>query len=100
MMGGWPSKASLTMNNANLDPNSFDQAYAVLKRNADYLSQQQEPSIDQLLPLVEESLQAYTVCKTRLAAIQQALEQQWPAEGGTPTVSRAAAVNEEEGIPF
>jgi exodeoxyribonuclease VII small subunit len=64
------------MNDTNLDPNSFDQAYARLKKNADFLSDQQEPSIDQLLPLVEESMLAYNICKTRLEAIRQALEQQ------------------------
>ena len=63
------------MNNADLNPDSFDQAYAVLKRNADFLSSQQEPGIDRLLPLVEESMQAYSICKARLEAIQQALAQ-------------------------
>lgn len=66
------------MNHTPLDPNSFDQAYAVLKKNAEFLSQQQEPSIDELVPLVERSMQAYQICQTRLAAIRQALDQQLP----------------------
>lgn len=82
-------------NPSNLDPNSFDQAYAVLKRNADILSHPQEPSIDQLLPLVEESLQAYQICKTRLAAIQQALAPHLEPESGTPALTPAPLETEE-----
>lgn len=106
------------MNDTHLDPNSFDQAYAVLKRNADLLSQQQEPSIDRLLPLVEESMRAYDICKTRLEAIRQALEQQLPEmnraevsppapatepapwEEPSPVRSPNAAPWDEDGIPF
>jgi exodeoxyribonuclease VII small subunit len=64
------------MNDHPLDPQSFNAAYAVLKNNAALLSNQQEPDIDQLLPLVEESLKAYNICKMRLEAVRQALEQQ------------------------
>ena len=74
------------MNNADLNPDSFDKAYAVLKRNADFLSSQQEPGIDRLLPLVEESMQAYTICKARLAAIQQALAEHLEPENGNSPV--------------
>ena len=81
------------MNNAKLDPNSFDQAYEILKRNADYLSQQQEPSIDRLLPLVDESMRAYDICKTRLEAIRQALEKQLP-EMNRAEVSTLASATE------
>ena len=64
------------MNDHPLDPNSFNAAYEVLKNNAVLLSHQQEPDIDQLLPLVEESIKAYNICKARLEAVQQALEKQ------------------------
>lgn len=64
------------MNDDPLDPNSFNAAYEVLKNNAVLLSHQQEPDIDQLLPLVEESIKAYNICKARLEAVQQALEKQ------------------------
>jgi exodeoxyribonuclease VII small subunit len=64
------------MNDDPLDPHSFNAAYEVLKNNAVLLSHQQEPDIDQLLPLVEESLKAYNICKARLEAVQQALEKQ------------------------
>ncbi len=64
------------MNNHPLDPHSFNAAYEVLKNNAVLLSHQQEPDIDQLLPLVEESIKAYNICKARLEAVQQVLEKQ------------------------
>ena len=64
------------MNDHPLDPHSFNAAYEVLKNNAVLLSHQQEPDIDQLLPLVEESIKAYNICKARLEAVQQALEKQ------------------------
>lgn len=64
------------MDNHPLDSQSFNAAYAVLKSNAALLSNQQEPDIDQLLPLVEESIQAYNICKARLDAVRQALEKQ------------------------
>ncbi len=59
-----------------LDPHSFNAAYEVLKNNAVLLGNQQEPDIDQLLPLVEESIKAYNICKARLDAVRQALEKQ------------------------
>lgn len=106
------------MTNSDLNPDSFDQAYAVLKRNADFLSSQQEPGIDRLLPLVEESMQAYSICKARLEAIQQALAQHLgpennlpvtppadtalsPVEGVEPRYNRRSRqADDEEGIPF
>jgi exodeoxyribonuclease VII small subunit len=75
------------MTDSNLNPDSFDKAYAVLKRNADFLSSQQEPGIDRLLPLVEESMQAYAICKTRLEAIQHALAQHLEPEIGNSPVT-------------
>lgn len=106
------------MTNSDLNPDSFDQAYAVLKKNADFLSSQQEPGIDRLLPLVEESMQAYSICKARLEAIQQALAQHLgpennlpvttpadtalsPVEGVEPRYNRRSRqADDEEGIPF
>ncbi len=91
----------------------------MLKKNADFLSSQQEPGIDRLLPLMEESMQAYTICKARLEAIQQALAQHWgPENGNLPATAPARAetasldgvesrdnrrnrqADDEEGIPF
>ncbi|MFZ4792476.1 MAG: exodeoxyribonuclease VII small subunit [Candidatus Competibacteraceae bacterium] len=88
------------MNNSDLNPDSFDQAYAVLKRNAAFLSSQQEPGIDRLLPLVEESMQAYTICKARLKAIQQALAQHLEPENGNLPVTTpvGAELSSLEGV--
>ncbi len=106
------------MTNSDLNPDSFDQAYAVLKKNADFLSSQQEPGIDRLLPLVEESMQAYSICKARLEAIQQALAQHLGPENNLPVTPpadtalssvegveprynrRSRQADDEEGIPF
>lgn len=57
-----------------LNPESFNDAFQVLQRNAETLRRQTEPDIDRLVPLVEESLQAYAICKQRLEAVRQALE--------------------------
>ena len=87
------------MNNSDLNPESFDQAYAVLKKNADFLSSQQEPGIDRLLPLVEESMQAYTICKARLEAIQQALAQHLEPENNLPVTPAAdTALSSLDGV--
>jgi exodeoxyribonuclease VII small subunit len=53
---------------------SFKQAFEILKQNAAQLEQQQEPDIDQLMDIVNESMQAYNVCKQRIEAVQQALD--------------------------
>lgn len=53
---------------------SFKQAFEILKNNAAQLEQQQEPDIDQLMDIVNESMQAYNVCKQRIEAVQQALD--------------------------
>ncbi|MCL6231479.1 MULTISPECIES: exodeoxyribonuclease VII small subunit [Acinetobacter] len=55
------------------DTLSFKEGYEVLKRNAELLESQQEPDIDNLMKIVEESMQAYKACKTRVEAVQQAL---------------------------
>ncbi|UUS59202.1 exodeoxyribonuclease VII small subunit [Acinetobacter sp. YH16040_T] len=52
---------------------SFKEGYEVLKRNAELLESQQEPDIDNLMKIVEESMQAYKACKSRVEAVQQAL---------------------------
>ncbi|MGN0936693.1 MULTISPECIES: exodeoxyribonuclease VII small subunit [unclassified Acinetobacter] len=55
------------------DTLSFKEGYEVLKRNAELLESQQEPDIDNLMKIVEESMQAYKACKSRVEAVQQAL---------------------------
>lgn len=60
------------MNNDNTL--SFKEGYEILKRNAELLDAQQEPDIDNLMKIVEESMTAYKACKTRVDAVQQALD--------------------------
>jgi exodeoxyribonuclease VII small subunit len=59
------------MTDANM---TFRQAYGVLQRHAETLRNQTEPNIDDLLPMVEESVAAYRVCKERIDAVEKALE--------------------------
>lgn len=54
---------------------TFKEGYEILKRNAELLEDQQEPDIDNLMKLVEESMQAYKACKTRVDAVQAALNE-------------------------
>ncbi|OTG77677.1 exodeoxyribonuclease VII [Acinetobacter sp. ANC 5054] len=60
------------MTNENL---SFKEGYDILKRNAELLEDQQEPDIDNLMKLVEDSMTAYKACKSRVEAVQQALNE-------------------------
>lgn len=52
---------------------SFKEAYEILKKNAELLESQDEPDIDNLMKVVEESMVAYKDCKKRIDAVQQAL---------------------------
>ncbi|MHA3081681.1 exodeoxyribonuclease VII small subunit [Acinetobacter sp. ANC 5383] len=53
---------------------SFKEGYDILKRNAELLESQEEPDIDNLMKIVEESMDAYKSCKSRVEAVQQALD--------------------------
>jgi exodeoxyribonuclease VII small subunit len=57
------------------DELSFKEGYEVLKKNAARLEAQEEPDIDNLMKIVEESMSAYTACKSRVEAVQQALNE-------------------------
>lgn len=54
---------------------TFREAYSVLQKHAETLRTQKEPNIDELLTIVTESVDAYKVCKARIDAVSQALEQ-------------------------
>jgi exodeoxyribonuclease VII small subunit len=56
-----------------LDSESFNKNYKVLKATADWLSTQKEPDIDQLVPKVETAMKAYSICKDRLDKVQATL---------------------------
>ncbi|HJF27569.1 MAG TPA: exodeoxyribonuclease VII [Acinetobacter lwoffii] len=55
------------------DTLSFQEGYNILKKNAELLESQQEPDIDNLMKIVEESMSAYKACKARVEAVQMAL---------------------------
>lgn len=54
---------------------SFKDGYDILKKNAELLESQEEPDIDNLMKIVEESMTAYKACKSRVDAVQQALNE-------------------------
>ena len=54
---------------------TFKEGYEILKKNADLLESQDEPDIDNLMKIVEESMTAYKACKIRMDAVQQALNE-------------------------
>lgn len=64
-----------SMSAPNLDPNSFDAAFAVLENNAAKLRSGNQMQIDDLLPIVEQSTAAYKICKERLERVRAALQQ-------------------------
>lgn len=53
---------------------SFKEAYGVLQRHAETLRDQAEPNIDDLLTIVQESVEAYGICKERIDAVETALK--------------------------
>lgn len=75
---------------------NFRDAYAVLQRHAETLRNQREPNIDDLLGIVTESVDAYKVCKSRIDAVEKALEE---ALGGAGVDPIAAAGSAGDGAP-
>ena len=73
---------------------TFKQAYGTLLRHSESLRNQREPNIDDLLTVVTESVDAYKVCKSRIEAVEKALEQALgstgvdaPPASGTPVAA-------------
>ncbi len=67
-----------------LDSGSFNKNYRVLKDTADWLSKQEEPDIDQLVPKVERAMQAYRICKDRLDKVKETLGQYLQGDNAQP----------------
>jgi exodeoxyribonuclease VII small subunit len=65
-----------------VDGTSFKEAYGVLQGHAETLRVQNEPNIDDLLSIVEESVAAYKVCKERIDAVEKALQKALTDVGG------------------
>lgn len=77
--------------NEELDSTSFNKNYKVLKANADWLSTQKEPDIDQLVPKVETAMKAYTICKDRLDKVQATLGQYFQNDGAVVEMTTPSA---------
>ena len=79
----------------------------MLQRHAQTLREQREPSIDDLLTIVTESVKAYKVCQQRIEAVEKALEKAL-SDTGAPTGSSpgpraavpAALADDSDDIPF
>lgn len=56
-------------------PQDFKTAYQILQNNVKLLEQSDEPNIDELMQIVEESINAYKVCQSRIVAVENALQQ-------------------------
>jgi exodeoxyribonuclease VII small subunit len=93
------------------DSQSYKKNYEILKGTADWLTNQKEPDIDQLVPKVEEAMRAYQVCKERLDAVQATLGQYFqrngdpvPSSDGDGRANRAvnpeADGEDDKDIPF
>lgn len=59
---------------------TYKHNYATLQRIAAEMRQQDEPDIDALVPMVDEALKSYQVCKSRIAAVTEALGQRLPED--------------------
>ena len=69
------------MSDQEPDSASFNQNYRVLKDTAEWLSKQEEPDIDQLVPRVERAMQAYRICRDRLDRVKETLGQYLQGDG-------------------
>lgn len=54
---------------------TFKEGFEILKKNAELLESQEEPDIDNLMKIVEESMAAYKACKSRVDSVQLALNE-------------------------
>ena len=61
-------------------PESFKENYAKLQAIAEQLTHSEDVDIDQLIPMVDEASRAYQLCKSRLEAVEQALNQRLDVE--------------------
>lgn len=79
---------------------SFRDAYGVLQQHAQTLREQAEPSVDDLLTIVTESVAACNVCKVRIDAVEAALKVALDSAGvGGVAVPSATAAQERNLTP-
>lgn len=61
-------------------PESFKDNYQKLQQIAQKLSNSEEVDIDELVPMVDEATRAYQLCKSRIDAVEQALNKRLESE--------------------
>jgi exodeoxyribonuclease VII small subunit len=72
---------------------TFREASGTLKKHADTLRNQQEPNIDDLLNIVQESVEAFKICQQRINDVEAALQ---AALGDNPLEGN----DDEDDVPF
>lgn len=72
------------MANKTVKHETFKHAFSTLQKHAESLRNAQEPNIDDLLTIVTESVEAYKVCKSRIDAVEKALEETLAGSGVAP----------------
>ncbi|MDO4896867.1 MAG: exodeoxyribonuclease VII [Moraxella sp.] len=55
-------------------PKNFQEAYEILKANAQSIENSDELDIDNLVATIEQSIDAYKVCLARIQAVECALD--------------------------
>ncbi|HBQ44083.1 MAG TPA: exodeoxyribonuclease VII small subunit [Thiomicrospira sp.] len=55
------------------NPESYQQNYNKLQEISQRLSQADNVDIDELVPMVDEATRAYTLCQSRIEAVESAL---------------------------
>ncbi len=64
---------------------SFKANYATLQDIAQKLSNTEEVDIDELVPMVDEATRAYQLCKSRIEAVENALNKRLDTENSDST---------------
>lgn len=73
------------MTQTNPNQARFAEAYQTLKNNAELLESSQDIDLDELMNVVEQSIDAYKICQARIDAIEQSLKISFETLANTPT---------------
>lgn len=65
---------------ATTETETFKAHYDNLRTIAEKMRSQQEPDIDQLIPMVDSALGSYKVCKDRLETVKKLLDERFGNE--------------------
>jgi exodeoxyribonuclease VII small subunit len=84
---------------------TFKDSYGILQKHSQTLRTQQEPNIDDLLTIVTESVSAYKDCRSRIDAVEKALEKALSDTGSAPRDAKTstpvqAMPPDSDDIPF